>query len=254
MTRSAPEITQHELKQMQEEREMAKKLVAVLTGPSPYYNLLIRQIDQNIYGITDEDVLATTDEDVEQFARIQREMDDKNALLYSSRLEAYNKAYATLKDVYKGDGATWTKVSKYLEKNKPQADFQRDVRLRSFLDRRKKLMYKQIKEAFEKRQEQVQADLLAKAIAFLLERGGVLGKTFSAEDAVDKAEAIYYAERMKQQEEIDDVVDFDQCDYCSSWHTQSNRCSCGNRRVAWAMSEGFSFSNPEGSYFRPEAW
>lgn len=233
---------------------MAKKLVAVLTAPSPYYNLNIRPVDSSSWGASDEDVLATTDEDVKGFEHVQREMYDKNAELYQTRLASFNEAFATLREVYKGDSITWGKMSKYLDKSKPQPDFQRDVRLQGFLTRRKTLLATKIKEAFEIERKKAQDELLGKAVAFLLERGEVLGVSFQIEEAIAKAEDIFYHARLDAQQKVDEVVDFDECDGCSTWHTKSNRCSCGNRRVDWVMSEGFSFSNPEGSYFRPEAW
>jgi hypothetical protein len=93
------------------------------------------------------------------------------------------------------------------------------------------------------RKEKERADALKikteRAVNFLIQRGKVLGRDFSIENAIDVANNIRYNEEVaaktKEMEELGDVIDFVgmNCDDCPGWNGVDRRCACGNRRVYW---------------------
>ncbi len=80
------------------------------------------------------------------------------------------------------------------------------------------------------------------AVVFLQERGKVLGKDFTLENAYETARPIALKEAIDSKLAVPRVewFDFDDqnCDGpCAGWDGQSHRCECGNRRVNWVMDD-----------------
>lgn len=83
-----------------------------------------------------------------------------------------------------------------------------------------------------------------RAIAYLLARSKVIGKDFTAKDAVGAATEIARGE--EQTRLIASVGNGfmyfsgdDSCERCPGWNPSNHRCDCGNRRVSWSHEGDF---------------
>ncbi len=85
------------------------------------------------------------------------------------------------------------------------------------------------------------------AIAWLNERGKVLGVDFISENAIKIANEISFIEECERRDKGDGPIDFDgqNCDECDGWTPGNRRCDCGNRRVSWSECYGHSFKDPQ---------
>jgi len=104
----------------------------------------------------------------------------------------------------------------------------------------------------EAREKKLQDQLgeIAKAVAFLVERGQKLDIDFEAQHAVSAANDLRFAELVKEVGEGPHSFSGDcYCEDCSGWDGESRRCECGNRRVSWSYEGNF-----ENMYIYAEAF
>lgn len=89
--------------------------------------------------------------------------------------------------------------------------------------------------------------LLPEAVEFLALRGKKAGTDYELSSAVEVANEISFEEEVNRLRESCEMHPFsgeDSCENCGGWDGVSNRCECGNRRVAWTTGYGHSFKSP----------
>lgn len=106
------------------------------------------------------------------------------------------------------------------------------------------------KEAEEKREQERRDATVAmrdRAITWLLARGLVLGKDFTSEGALSRANDIAAEEEIARRKAEGGLHEFsgdDSCESCGGWDGESHRCDCGNRRVSWVTTGWHTFEEP----------
>lgn len=182
---------------------------------------------------------------IDAFEKHKKEVEEYN----NTQTESFNKAINAAKEVW----GEKSRVISYMKKYKPFTLY-----AKSF-DNLKKL-YEDEQARLEKVRKQ-EIDKIAinekktKAVLWLQEKGKILGKDFTVDEAIYRANCFAFDEAKKEKEKMEGYIEFignDYCENCKGWDGKSGRCQCGNRRVSWSAGNTFSFENPSDIF--PEAY
>jgi hypothetical protein len=186
-----------------------------------------------------------SDELVELWRKETVYCDESNKELFTKMRQKYADMLSLAKELYGKDSLQ----VKYITKNSPSFSIPYDFRI-SVEERVKKAQEERLKKEQAVTAEKEKNQLTTEAIIWLSARGKTLGIDYTLENAILIADDIAYQEeiiRMKRSLN-GNTMEFDgqNCDGpCSGWDGESNRCSCGNRRVCWTQGYSHSFKSPE---------
>lgn len=123
--------------------------------------------------------------------------------------------------------------------------------LRDEIKRARKHLEEQEKERKAAERKKEAQDYETEAVNWLMAKGKVYGKDFSAHDAVMLADEIAgdeeTARTVAELKLSGGYIDFSGQNCmgpCEGWDGHSHRCQCGNRRMCWATHMGHSFKSP----------
>lgn len=213
------------------------------------YNLIDKLLVKPKWYITHWEPKDVTAETIAAWQQETVKCDIENRKIYKELTDKRNQLIVLAGDIY----GKSSKVVKYLEKQSIDTfglipfDFKGKV-----VDKVEKYKTDIEKAEHAKKIESKTTLLKQEAIVWLQERGKKLGIDFILENVVETANDIAWHETVNAHrqalEENDDFMPFggdDNCSNCRGWDGVSHRCDCGNRRVSWSSTYGFSFKNPE---------
>lgn len=183
------------------------------------------------------------DDEWDLILKEQASLNTQNAKVIQQHKEALTKAKIDLLTVAKiilgSNSVTLKKVMKSMDLI--QIESKNSEPLRFNAEERNKDKQAKAKLAREEEQKIAQTNLIQEAIIFLQERNQVLGKDFTLEKAVMKANKIRYNELVKEKLDSDEGPwECDGCEECGTWDGCEGRCECGNRRVYWESYGDFT--------------
>lgn len=214
----------------------------------------LRFYDYRVYNpnsfIPTKEQLERLKEDIEKIEPIAKEIQPKVLESYRN----YRKLHSTIiqmAKVYDGDKSN---LLSYVSKYHSSRSYSDEYWPTRFIETLKhKLEFGIInreKLDYELNQKKEQETIVNEAMKYLLDNNKVFMKDFDISNAYKKANELAFEiaknNEIKRIRETGDYISFNyqNCDDCSGWDGESNRCSCGNRKVYWTEGYGHSFKNP----------